>query len=693
MELKALLLAVGLLSVAFTGCIGDEGEEVDPSSAEQEIDPDSVEAPEGATVTELEDGVRLVWEDPSLPLNATVPIPEGTTIVNATADVDSDARAWTNLTHATTGLPRCQPPMGEDLMSDPTGPVSCFGMAAPDQLPAEWELTVEADVTTADKVQVDLRSIPLDGLAGQLDVDELSAPVHDLAPVETTTVQGANGTSLGVEIHKPDAEGSFPAILISRLASNTSAQATAGVATTLEIEPLARELAARGYAVAVSDVRGTGSSGGCLDAWGPRERADQAELVGWLDEQDWTTDQLGAVGFGYSATTALEAAIVAPDKVDAVVSIGGVTDAYGDWHFGGVPNGEGVSDLFGGQLFGALGYVGAEDPVNRLAGSGSGSCESSYSDAMDPRAVYNEFYKLRNLTERADQIEAPLMHAQGTFDKLTKPSMAKGLVEDHAGPYLSMVGPWAHQLPTRADALTMMVAWLDGHVRGAEVGLNATATTSITTPSDLQRHAPEWPPAQPNVTTLYPDFGAGELGEEPVDGSAEIVLDPIGATTRTTASANRTLVELSGTVDQRMNVSGSPELGLKVQLQGMENAFVAAYLTAELPDGTERLVSFGMANLAHRGGHGSYAPVPPGEAVGMGLPMEPTEMVLPAGTELELTVRSAATTDWTLVQPGRTGQLTMLGGAQGTALSLPTAPGGELAPTPATVVPPAANPT
>lgn len=684
MRSMILLSAVLLLAAPLTGCLGsdeDPGSEAETAAA-SEIDREDVQAPEGASVEEIDQGYRLLFEDASLPLERDVHIPAGTTMVNVTVDVPGDARASVNVTNTDTGQARCASAQASGFSSSSVrGGVSCAGLTALDEIPSEWTLRVEANASTAKTVEFDLLNVPMDGLAGQLPLEKLSKPVHDLAPRENVTIPSHDGTQLFSTITRPDVDGPVPVILVTHIAGNASAeQNVSALKQPIEPDTFARDMAKRGYAVVQSHVRGTGQSGGCLDVFGPLEQQDQAELISWITEQDWSSEAIGTYGVGYSGSTALEAAITASDQVKATVAFSAVTDAYRDWHFGGVPNGEGKIDPVVGQATGALGYAGAADPTSRLMNSsGSGCSADSFTGSADPRAVYDAFYEARNLTTQANEIQSSVLYGQGLFDRVTKPSMAQDLLGEVQGQSLSMVGPWGHGFPARPDARVMVVAWMDQHLKGEELGLEQLPSSSVTNPSSLAHQPALWPPSPPTPTTLYPDFGSDALKNTSTEGSASVLLTPVDASAKAEQSSNETLIRLETSLDQTVALSGRPQVQLATSLVGLDNAFVSAQLYEKTDEGKE-LVSFGMANLAHNTGHSEYTPVEPGQLVEMLLPMQPTERVIEANHTLVLEIRSATVSDWSLVQPGKPGQLTLEAGADGTMLSLPTLPMDELSP-------------
>ncbi|MBB5911384.1 hypothetical protein BJY24_000251 [Nocardia transvalensis] len=89
----------------------------------------------------------------------------------------------------------------------------------------------------------------------------------------------------------------------------------------LDVWAANRTLVSRGYAFLVVDVRGTGSSTGTWDFFGPREHRDYAETLAWIREQRWCDGHLGVTGISYGGIAALIAAGDRPAGLDAVFAI------------------------------------------------------------------------------------------------------------------------------------------------------------------------------------------------------------------------------------------------------------------------------------------------------------------------------------------------------------------------------------
>jgi X-Pro dipeptidyl-peptidase len=106
-------------------------------------------------------------------------------------------------------------------------------------------------------------------------------------------------------------------------------------------ERMARHWAARGYAVSIAHIRGTGKSGGCVDMGGVREQADMAELVDWAGRRaEWSTGKVGMYGASWMGMAQLEAAMSEDRKktryLKAIIPVAPVTSSYANYGYDGV---------------------------------------------------------------------------------------------------------------------------------------------------------------------------------------------------------------------------------------------------------------------------------------------------------------------------------------------------------------------
>lgn len=124
-------------------------------------------------------------------------------------------------------------------------------------------------------------------------VDDAAAARNAIARVlRDVTVPMRDGTRLATDVYLPATPAvAKPTVLIRTPYGKTDPAEQAA--------PLARFLAASGFAVAVQDLRGTGSSGGTFKAYSNVEGPDGYDTLDWLVAQPWCAGSIGTVGCSY----------------------------------------------------------------------------------------------------------------------------------------------------------------------------------------------------------------------------------------------------------------------------------------------------------------------------------------------------------------------------------------------------------
>ncbi|HVM44498.1 MAG TPA: CocE/NonD family hydrolase, partial [Candidatus Thermoplasmatota archaeon] len=423
--------------------------------------------------------------------------------------------------------------------------------------------------------------------------------------------------------------------------------------------------------------------------WGANEQRDQVFLVDWVAKQPWSDGNVGFYGQSYVGTTAVEAAIHAPAALKAIIAVAPVTDAYNDWHFGGVPNGENTLSPVGYQLLGAGGAfppLGSTRPESYLeygtdlqylaARADNGFCDPTLMPrANDPRAIYDAFYEERNLSASAGPVTAAVLYTQGFEDSNVKSALIPDWFNALTSPKLGLFGHWVHQHPTRADNEALFLLWLDQHVKGKPVGFEKLPSVRALTNDGRERVGDAWPAAT-DAFTLHLDPAGGRLSDAPARGFATILMDsargtlPVSLATLPLAQVR--LEMESAPLAAPVELAGSAVVHVEATLQHAQNAYVAAYLYETRGD-ERALVTWGMFNVAHRDGHDRYVPVAPGERFRIGIPLLPTEWTFRPGAVLTLELHGAAIDEWALTPPTEPGALDVH--AEGSALELPVATG------------------
>ena len=152
------------------------------------------------------------------------------------------------------------------------------------------------------------------------------------APMEKVEITMSDGVKVRGTLHRPALPATVrPPVVIwsSPYFGNLDATSddTDGAAARPLPVPVDR-LVQEGVAVLSVSVRGTGPSGGCLELYGRRVQADQAELVDWAGAQSWANGRVAMMGMSHDGFTAVAAAIQNRPALKTIIAIAPLTDYY-----------------------------------------------------------------------------------------------------------------------------------------------------------------------------------------------------------------------------------------------------------------------------------------------------------------------------------------------------------------------------
>ncbi|MCV7077469.1 CocE/NonD family hydrolase [Mycobacterium szulgai] len=154
----------------------------------------------------------------------------------------------------------------------------------------------------------------------------LSEPQYGLRSDIDIPIEMRDGTRLLADVHRPDQQGRFPALLAAspypRQIQDLGAPAgliEAGV-TNFWVP--------RGYVHVIANLRGTNGSGGTFNFFDGQERQDVYDLVEWVAAQPWCDGNVGMIGISYFAMTQLEAAVERPPHLKAIFPLALTADLY-----------------------------------------------------------------------------------------------------------------------------------------------------------------------------------------------------------------------------------------------------------------------------------------------------------------------------------------------------------------------------
>ena len=155
---------------------------------------------------------------------------------------------------------------------------------------------------------------------------KLSEPAHGMRCDQDVAVVMGDGVELLADVHRPDADGRFPALIA---ASPYPRQIQDLGAPMGFIEAGASDFwVPRGYVHVIANLRGTGGSGGTFGFFDAQERRDLHDLVEWAAAQPWCDGNVGMIGISYFAMSQLEAAVERPPHLRAIFPVAVTTDLY-----------------------------------------------------------------------------------------------------------------------------------------------------------------------------------------------------------------------------------------------------------------------------------------------------------------------------------------------------------------------------
>src|SRR5213593_2297773 len=271
-----------------------------------------------------------------------------------------------------------------------------------------------------------------------------------------------------------------------------------------------------GYAMIVVDVRGTGSSEGMWDSFGPREQQDSVTLVQWAASRSFYNGVIGLSGVSYSAINQfLTVEQPGTAAVKAIFPIVPMSDAYRDVTWAGGNTDAGFIPLWLGLVNG-LAVIPAQDALSQpkialnaesqhaldagefgglvLLDAVLGGYEMMLPTALQtyPDQAYDgPFYRVRSPIRNNARVKAPTFIVGGTYDIFQRgePILFRGLPLSGARKKL-MIGPWYHitagngltaddgsspVFDTKGNLLpslnNLQLAWFDRWLKGIQNGI------------------------------------------------------------------------------------------------------------------------------------------------------------------------------------------------------------------------------
>jgi putative CocE/NonD family hydrolase len=373
---------------------------------------------------------------------------------------------------------------------------------------------------------------------------------YGVAVEQNVPIHMSDGTTLLADIYRPadpatgqPALGRFPVILAQ------TPYRKSGVLTITGGDGYYPYLVQRGYINVVVDVRGTGSSGGTWQFFGPREVQDGVELVRWCAKLPGSTGKVGLAGASYlGINQLLVAAAVGPNSpLKAIFPVIAGNDLYRDTSFmGGIPDTE--FSLPWLALRAGLDVQPADNTTSDPVTAAETELEhASWITAFDvpfmtnvetggDKAYDDTWWQLRNPANALARIVysgIPAFMVGGWFDLFQRGEMMNyaGLqnawagrpvyapmtpVQPVTGRYQLVMGPWYHLTATASQQIQeWQLEWFDTWLKGEPTGMADTHTPLhvYTLAQGRWVDTDRYPFSSAHVTTYY--LAGGRTGTAP----------------------------------------------------------------------------------------------------------------------------------------------------------------------------------
>jgi putative CocE/NonD family hydrolase len=527
-------------------------------------------------------------------------------------------------------------------------------------------------------------------------VSSVTEPVRVIDPA---WIPLADGTRLCARIWMPVAtDGPVPAILEYLPYRKDDVHAR-------EDSLIHPYVAARGYACVRVDIRGSGDSDGLLvDEYSEQEHRDALEVIEWLAAQPWCSGAVGMTGISWSGFNSLQVAALRPPALRAIITACSTDDRYdNDVHYlGGVPLGYYLLPWAS-----ALMAFNARPPDPAIVGDrwrelwlGRLEGNVDLAELWVGHQSRDAYWRHGSICEDYGAVQCPVLMVGGWADAYVDAIFR--MLEHLSCPRRGLIGPWGHQWPQsgrpgpQIGFLQEAVRWWDHWLKDEDNGvmdepmLRAWMPEAVPPRPDYDERPgrwiaePRWPAAR-GMLTLALDGGGGLSADSDdetvlVHSSGQTVGVDAGAWCAYGAPADLPLDQrrddaLSLSLDseiltERTELFGAPALTLTVAAD-RPVGFVVARLCDVAPDGSSTLITRGVLNLCHRGGHSTPRAIEPGVAMPVRLVMKSAAYAMPAGHRLRLAI-STSYWPWLWPSPEPVTLTIATGGAS--TLSVPVRP-------------------
>jgi predicted acyl esterase len=523
-------------------------------------------------------------------------------------------------------------------------------------------------------------------------------------------VPSHDGVNMYVEIIKPKAEGRYPVVME---ASGYHGTLYNRDGTRILPDPkgpdgrplgLVGYFVPRGYAVLMMDVRGTGRSEGCLDHLGKNDLKDIKAVIDWAETQPWSNGRIGMTGHSYVGGTANVGVAGGARGLKTIVPSASLASMYDHQFQGGVPyNLQYVGPIFAYEQLALQADLPQElSPLTAAAGEGATGdnfgndpeytgCGASNSAALagtgQVTGQYEAFHAARDHRAAVKNANIPIFLQHGTLDHAARIAGVQWMFERNlrSGDKL-WIGQWAHGISSAPTSRGLqwtnaLHAWFDKHLMQRDVDTGPPLEVFLSDQSsDGEPVAQgqilagrEMPKTKPFTLYARGEEGLADLPGEP--GTVSFAGDANGYLEDNEAAGGVTFMTRELTEDKLF--FGIPSLKLKAAVtNGQTHLIATLFAVDESPAVRRRLTQCAM-NPILKDGVDKIAPIVPGTTYALTPPCFAISFQARKGQKLRL--RITTSDDDKVPVHSHDPRVTVgVGGAEGTAITLPEVVGGAL---------------
>ncbi|UWR21569.1 CocE/NonD family hydrolase [Sulfitobacter sp. S190] len=436
--------------------------------------------------------------------------------------------------------------------------------------------------------------------------------------------------------------------------------------------------AARGYACLRVDIRGNGDSHGIMtDEYTEQELSDAEEVIAWIAAQPWCSGKVGMMGISWGGFNSLQVAARAPEPLAAIITLCSTVDRFADdIHYkGGCLLNENLG--WGATMWSYSSR--APDPalrpdwremwLQRL------EAEPFLPSVWLRHQRRDAYWQHGSVCEDISAIKAKVLAIGGWGDAYK--NAVPHLVEALPGAK-GIVGPWVHKYPhfavpePRIGFLQEALRWWDRWLRDIDTGVEDDPDYRAYLMDGVRPAT--WYTTRPGRWIAEDSGATSHLPRRTLHLTDTGLHDSAAPLTRTVASPAHCGAQSgeycaiwlgpempgdqrpddalsacfdSAPHDSDLDIVGAPQVTLTLAASHAQ-AQVAVRLNHVHPDGASTRITYGVLNLSHRDDPVTPAPMTPGAATTLTIPLDHIAYRLPAGHRLRVAVSTAY---WPLIWP------------------------------------------